>query len=218
MKLTLTLLAVALLATPLMAYQLEVVTVNDPIQDDWSLNGWVHELGTAPTFPADEEISAANLGTTTYTPCPTDYQGGTNYRVQITNNSGREWECVYYVADWMPYLPTTTITNYDEFVGNPGSGDEWLTFKIDNLGANTPLVYESLIVDNMFQPGEVWEFVLQDFNSAGSPHWFGSLGIGANSAEGMPLSSTGSILAVVPEPSSVALLALAALGVQRRRR
>ena len=86
---------------------------------------------------------------------------------------------------------------------------------------NKPLVFESMNVDEVFEAGETWDFIIQDFvnDLGGPPAPFDSIGI-ASLSTGFP-PSTGSIIAV-PEPSSLALCTLlggiGAFGVWRRRR
>ena len=200
------------LVTSAKAFPIGVYTQPDPIQDNWILDGMVHELGNVP-FPPEELITSGWMPTT-YVPCPTDYHGGPNVLVTMQNLSGRNWPSVYYVAD-----PETSLSNWDEYVGQffPVSGSPWLAFKIDNIGLNTPLVSESMLPDNIFQAGEIWEFVIQEYvNGLGlPPSAFASVGLVAGASGGDPLSS-GSI--IVPEPSSIALMLLGGLALLWRRR
>jgi len=178
----------------------------------WSCD-W-HELGDG--FPVEEKISSSH-SETTYRPCnenPDDPMIP-NIEVSITNLSGRSWEKLEYVAD-----PETSIQNYDEWRVNCEEA-----FLIDNVGANTPLRSESLTANLIFEPGETWVFVIQDYvNSLGGPATpFDSYDatnnvgqVGNQSAGWTP--STGSIIACVPEPASLTLLALGGLALLRRRR
>ncbi len=119
-----------------------------------------------------------------------------------------------YVAD-----PETDLSNWDEWVGNQGKSDWEKAFAIDWGGENTPLVFESMTQDGIFESGEVWEFVLQDWsNSLGGPgDDFSSVGIAGDSTGWPP--STGSIIAI-PEPATAMLLFVSAgvVGVIRRIR
>jgi hypothetical protein len=198
----LVLIATLALAGSAQAVVLQVYTETDPIQDDWAVNGWVHELGT--NFPAGELISATNW-LTTYVPCQAEYGGGTNLLVQITNLTGVDWTEVYYVAD-----PETSLSNWDELVGQVGTNPACLAFKIDSFGENTPLVYESMGTNDVFEAGETWRFVIQEYVNAlgGPPDALDSLGV-AGASSGYP-PSTGSIIAI-PEPSSIALAGLSGL-------
>jgi hypothetical protein len=88
------------------------------------------------------------------------------------------------------------------------------------VGVNRPLIDEDDTVDGIFQAGETWKFIIQDFANGlgGSATPFNSIGI-AGTSWGLP--STGSII-VIPEPSTLALCWLAggigALAVWRRRK
>ena len=58
---------------------------------------------------------------------------------------------LWYVAD-----PETTITNFDGLIGNVGLFDAEEAFRIDSVGINRPLVFESLVYNDLFEPGETW--------------------------------------------------------------
>jgi len=118
---------------------------------------------------------------------------------------------LYYVAD-----EETTLTNLDGMIGNCGLNDFEEAFQIDHVGINQPLISESMAWDNCFEPGEIWEFIIQDYqNTKGlTPVQLGSLGIAGVSF--CDFCSSGSI---IPEPATLALLGLgASLGPIRRRR
>jgi len=207
----------ALLPLAANARLVNVYTEHNPLQDDWVLEGPAHELGwgmfSGGPFPVSQEISSVLLGPDEYIPCPVDYRGGINYRIQMMNQTGQDWTGVYYVADL-----ETQLTNVDEWVGETGV-PPGLAFKIDAVGNNTPLVFESIIADGIFQAGEVWEFVIQDYANAlgGGPEVYDSMGI-AGASTGFP-PSTGSIIAV-PEPATAMLLFVSAgvIAVFRRIR
>lgn len=139
----------AVLANPV-----DVYTEPDPRQDSWILEGQVEELGIG--FPPDEEILAHEVPWNGHRPCPQDFQGAA-VQVEIVNLTGRDWAELYYVAD-----EQTSISNMDELVGDmsfPGTKE---AFKIDAVGLNTPLVFESMNQDGIFEAGEAWQFVIQD--------------------------------------------------------
>lgn len=199
------------------AHVVTVLTEQSPLQDDWTLEGEVHELGDNPPFPTDEWIMSQLLSTDfDLIPCPTDYdeQGPPNVLVQITNNTNRTFTDVYYVAD-----TGTSLTNVDEFVADGNTPTVFEpAFKIDNIGQNTPLYAEvGGTITNVFEPGEVWEFVIQNFSGQGGRGAvpFDTFGIAGSSGGGL---STGSIIAV-PEPAHISfLIGLAAFLAARLRR
>ena len=109
----------------------------------------------------------------------------------------------------------TRISNFDGWMGE-GGHPPGEAFQIDTVGINRPLVFESMIPDGIFQAGEVWEFILQDYASSwgGPPELYNSIGIGGAS---LGPQSTGSIVAI-PEPASMAMIGLVAgFGVFIRR-
>ena len=198
-----TLLSVALAyAMPARALLVQVFVEPDPIQDDWVLPEIVHELGIGLSFHPEQQILAEDVPWLDHIPCPSEYEGHPSVQVRIQNMTGKDWPEVYYVGD-----PETLLTNWDERVGNVGFPGLGLAFKIDNVGANTPLVFESMTPDNIFEAGEIWEFVIQEyFHPQGlPPSLFDSPNVAGASAGGPP--SSGSIIAI-PEPSTMVLVSL----------
>lgn len=175
------------------------------------------ELGHGPSsvgpFPTNEEISSFDVPTGNDA-CISSF----NTLVTMTNLTGTDWQDVWYVAD-----PETSISNFDGLVNGE------LAFKIDSVGANSPLFFESIAFDGIFQAGEIWEFIIDDYvNTLGlpasafrscTPFVFpcvtGLVGI----LSGGDLESSGSIIALIPEPSTALLLGggLLALGWKRKR-
>ena len=212
MKKMITILAILGLASSAIAHPVEVYTFwMDPIQDDWELDGWVEELGTTTSFPGDELIDAWDIDWQGHIPCPSEYEGNGAVQVAIQNRTERTFDELYYVSD-----PETTLTNVDEWVGQVGDPETQESFRIDRAGENTPLVFESNPFNPAFEPGEIWEFVIQEYsNTLGvSPANFASLGIAGFS--GAPnISSSGSI--ITPEPASIALLSLGLALIRKRK-
>jgi len=216
---------VGLLTLPVQADPVQVATDTDPIQDDWSISGWVEELSTNPWESPNQLISSAEVTWEGHIPCPGEYESGGAVQVRIQNLTGRYFKKLYYVGDVnSDGTLQTTFTNWDEMVADLSTGPACyygLAFKIDKVGENTPLVYESKTQDQIFEPNEIWEFVIQDYANTQclGPALLGSVGVnplGAIAAASAGnLASSGSIL---PEPATLGLLALGGLGALLRRR
>ena len=185
-------------------------------QDPLGIQGDIQELGNSDLFPPDKFIYA-DSGVTDYRPCwqnPDDLQIP-NAEVTITNLTERSWWDLHYVAE-----PETSLQNYDQSLLNG-----CLAFRIDNVGANTPLLYESQTSDGIFTPGETWAFVIQDYvNLLGLPA--SALGNPGVPGYGGYLSS-GSIIArpvtvtvppIIPEPATVVLFGLGVLSLIRKKK
>jgi len=216
---------VGLLTLPVQADPVQVSTGTDPIQDDWSIGGWVEELSTSPWNTPTQLISSQEVIWQGHIPCPSEYLGGGAVQVRIQNLTGRYFLELYYVGDVKNNgTLQTTFTNYDERVGDLSTGPSYkgLAFKIDHVGLNTPLVYESITWDNIFEPNEYWCFVIQEYANTLllGPALLGSVGVNplgaiAAASAGNPASS-GSI--ITPEPATLSLLALGGLALLRRRK
>jgi len=173
----------------------------------------IEELGTAPLFPQDELIETG--WTFTQQPaCPaSDDPSMPNARVRMTNLTGKYWDNLFYVAD-----PETSLSNVDGLAMSYAAfGVVTESFRIDSVGMNRNLVFESMTPDGIFEPGEIWDFIIQDYGNAAGlpPHLMGSLDFaGASSGDS---HSTGSVVQFVPAPGSLALLGLGGLATLRRR-
>ena len=166
------------------------------------------ELGVQPTFPTNERIGVT-VQQIQQKVCLTNpglipLGAAADFLVTLQNLSGRDWANLYFVAD-----PVFLISNADGLI-NLG-----LAFLIDKNGVNTPLQSESMTQDQVFEDNETWQFIVQDW--FGPPLIFRSLGAGVDSI--FNFRSTASIVVVVPEPASLALLGLgvAGLGFSRRK-
>ncbi|MEM8680615.1 MAG: hypothetical protein AAGF97_14805, partial [Planctomycetota bacterium] len=135
--------------------------------------------------------------------------------VVMTNLTERSWTDLFYVGD-----PGTVFSNVDGFADagvNPQLTG--LAFRIDSEGENRPLVFESMAADNVFQPGEEWRFVVQDYSSPWGPaDAFFSVGFADASLNSVGQSAA-SIVHFVPEPSmTISALAACVAWVLRRQR
>ena len=198
--------SVMLFATSAIAVPVDVAFDDATTCDPLGSGQDVHELGIGaasglPFFPPNEEISA--VATFISQPaCPaSDNSAVPNALVAMTNLSGIDWRDVWYVAD--PGAVATTISNVD---GTVNAGQAFL---IDSIGANKPLISESIALNGIFEAGETWNFIIDDyFNAAGgSAADFFSAGRVGFPSTGDPFLSTGSIIAVrIPEPTTCLLL------------
>ena len=212
------------------AVPVEVGHLDAPQCDTLVVPQFVDELGFAPAgFPLDEEIIALSTFTGFSSCVATDNPGVPNALVVMTNLTPFDFAEVWYVAD----APDTTISNFDGDASTLLSGVlAGLAFRIDSpvsdpLGINHPLVFESFGLNDIFESGETWEFIIQDYSHfAGLPPEFflspGLVGIDSSFFSPFdPLGSSGSIIAVrapVPEPSALLLVGLGLAGVAATRR
>ena len=215
---TLTILATAALTAPALANPVDGFYTDGPACDNHGDQFAYEELGTGPLFPMDEFIIADATITDLSACVVTDDASMVNALVTMTNLSGRDWENLFYVAD-----PETRISNVDGFATTdpvPNAASIFTeAFRIDSLGMNKNLVFESASADGIFQDGETWQFIIQDFGnlSGFGPADFSSLDFSGGSTTNF---SSGSIVAFepVPAPGALALFGLAGMTAVKRRR
>ena len=211
---TIVLTAAATCAAASFAEPIEGIYTDLPGCDDHGFLQAVEEFGDPSVFASDEAIDHAATFTDLSACTMTDNPDEPNALVVMTNLTGRFLSDLFYVGD-----PETRLSNVDgvgEGGGSPGISG--LAFRIDSIGANRPLVFESLTPDGIFEPGETWQFIVQDYgNLLGlAPDSFFSIGMAGDSTA-IVQSSAASIVRMVPAPGTLALLG-GSLAFARRRR
>jgi hypothetical protein len=159
------------------------------------------ELGTV-VFPSDELIGAV-AKVTSIDACPLNSSILIpNALLVITNLTNLSFTDLHYVAD-----PGTAFSNFDGIINGQTS------VVIDNIGVNRPLVAElGGVLPLVFEPGETWEIVLDDWTNTSGLDAAQLSSIGVPSII-VPDPSSGSIVAnLVPEPASASLLAMLGMG------
>jgi hypothetical protein len=209
------LLVALALAAPAGALPVTVSAVDWPICDPLGLSGEdipLDELGNPPAFPPDEAISSSVVGTAP-SACPSNDGPAPNIVVSMTNLTTRSFADVWYVGDAVAALETM-LSNTDGQI-NAGLPN---AFKIDSVGLNQPLIFESIAYNDVFEPGETWNFIIDDYSNVyGLPaSALATWGVGWGS--GADFVSSGSI--IVPEPGTLLLgaLGLAGLALLARKR
>lgn len=177
----------------------------------------VEEFGDPTVFQPSQWIEHAST-VTDFSACSmTDDPSQLNALVVMSNLTNRALDNLWYVGD-----PETRFSNTDGLGFGGGTPDvAGFAFRIDAIGANRPLVFESITPDGIFEPGETWQFIVQDYsNPFGlAPDAFFSVGMAGDSAGAAGVqTSSASIVRMVPTPGSAALLGLGGLAAVRRRR
>ncbi|MEL6797130.1 MAG: hypothetical protein AAFO89_09955 [Planctomycetota bacterium] len=188
--------------------------IDGPLCDSHGPLQAVEEFGNPSAFQPSQWIEHAATFTDEVACSATDDPTMPNALVQITNLTDRTLDNLFYVGD-----PETRFSNADgEGIGGGTPRLAGLAFRIDSVGANQNLIFESGAFNGLFEPGETWQFIVQDYeNAAGvAPDQFFSVGMAGDSL-GIGQSSA-SIVRMVPTPGSAALLTLGGLAAARRRR
>jgi hypothetical protein len=163
----------------------------------------VDELGTL-VFPANELITASWTLSPAFVCQANAPAPPVLLRMTNTVSPPASFPQVWYVAS-----KGTTFENYEMLV------DLERAVKIDSLGVHQPLINESLIANNIFEPGETWTFILDGWRNVNgfAPDLLDSPGVVGTG----DFTSSGSIIAI-PEPTGVLVwVALSAAGWIRRR-
>jgi hypothetical protein len=162
----------------------------------------VDELGDAASFPAGERILHFNSSVSLHV-CDDIVNNPSipDALVTITNLETIAFTEVWYVID-----QTGSFANVDGTVNGASA------MRIDTVGVNRPLILESLTADGIFEAGESWQFVLEDYVNGPAADAFTTPGV-VGIADQRP-----SIIATIPEPSGLILGLLGGLAFVRRRR
>lgn len=224
-KLTVTgVMSLALLmicAGPASAVPIVAQYIDDPRCDPVPNQQTTHELGDFTAgFPIDESFDVTAVHTNVLS-CEPDDGISNDWEVRITNLGSIFWQDLFFVADG-----NVSVGNADGSVINPFSAADPPTdaFKIDGTvtitGGNDALISESAGINEIFEPGETWTFLVSNYMPLSGifPPSFGSVGAYGVASNSNPLSNASILASPVPEPASMLLLAGAGLAFLRRRR
>lgn len=212
-------LTLATAVTPdVMAVPVNGLYIEDPRCDIIPTQQLPHELGEVTSFPLIQSFFSTVKSTTTFVCVPDDLVVN-DWEVEIRNTSNIAWTNLFFVANL-----GMTVGNSDglvmDVVNAPGVVAD--AFRIDAVGANNNLIFESSVADGIFAPGESWRFLVTNFmntNGTTPPPLFNSPGLFGGSAPVIAaFPDTASILATpVPEPTTWGVLGLGAAGLFLRR-
>jgi len=177
------------------------------------------ELGQLTVFPINESIEVTTQATTNTVCVPNDGLAN-DWNVQIRNVSGKAWQDLFFVVDSGATLGNSDGTIRDA-VGAPNIFSD--AMRIDSLGLNNNLFFESGPVNGIFDIGETWRFNVSNFNNATAAGGFQPpiLVTPGKFSGSSPLGSSNgnsSILAnPVPEPATVSIVLGATAALLMRR-
>ena len=173
----------------------QVVHVNTPDCDPLFIPTDVEEIGDFTVFPADESLDAQDLGQSPIIPCPANNDTLIpDVVVDMRNLTGRKWSEVWYVAN-----PDTSISNFDGIANDAAFPLGHFAFRIDRfasdpLGGHHPLIAESGTPDGIWEIGESWTFVLQDYGNA--------LGLGPDKIDSLGIGDASPLVGIIPSTLS----------------
>ena len=195
-----------ILALPVSAVQSQVPYVDDLRCDPIPDQVLIDEIGLPSAgFPAGESLSSFFVQ-----PAPEICVGNgiaaDDFEVTMINLTPFDLLDVFFVADL-----GITVGNADgSVIGGGGAIQD--AFRIDSLGVNPNLVFESGGLPNVWESGETWRFLVTDFGPGlGVAPVFGSVGVFGITGSG----STASIVVgrLVPEPTTALLFGAGLLGI-----
>jgi hypothetical protein len=193
----------------------------DPRCDTIPTQMLTDELGDAAVFPVNEGITF-NVTPTSVVVCVPDDGIANDWLVHITNISGATFSDLFFVADGGSSLGNAD-GKVEDMTGAPGVMTD--AFRVDAQGVNANLLWGSMNVDGILQPGEEWEFAVMNFNTGpqSTPPVIISPNKFAGSSQIDPTgglnSGNASLLAIpIPEPSTLGVFTLFALSMLVRRR
>lgn len=182
-----------------------------------------HELGDVNTFPINEAIGVVTQPAS-FTVCVPDDGLANDWLVEIRNLSGIPWVDLFFVVDFGASLGNADGYIVDVLNAPTPTADAMRIDGTVTLGGNANLISESMGINEIFEPGEVWVFNVSNFNnnaSVNDPPILLSPGVFAGSSPLGQFPGNSSILAnPIPEPGALALTACGAatLLLHRRRR
>jgi MYXO-CTERM domain-containing protein len=154
-------------------------------------------------FPEGERITHSTVSTT-ITVCDNMVDNPTipNRRITISNLQPYSIYGLCYVVNGL--VTPGSFSNYD------GSVNGAWAMMIDSVGFNRPLIFESMTADGVFEAGETWQFVVQDYVSGtGSANFVTPGQVGSGDTQPS---------IIVPEPGALGLGLLGGLLWLHRRR